>query len=564
MTEAGRLGGPSGVTQPPPVVLVVDDQPLNRQLLRSLLEREHYCVLEAENGADAVALVTSMAVDVVLLDIMMPTLDGYQAAPQIKRQAGGAYLPIIFITALEEQQALARCLDVGGDDFMPKPFDAHILRAKLRAHLRIRQLMAQSMEQTRALSYYQRQTEREYELVEHIFANALQRKMKVPTGVDWHLSAAAMFNGDVFLSALSPNGIQYFLLGDFTGHGLVAAVGALPVARIFYTMVEKNFAVADIAREINQALEHLLPAHMFCAATLCELNASAQSATLWMGGLPDAFLLDQQGRVLQRLQSRHMALGILEDDEFERNLVHITLEDNARLLLYTDGIIEAVNEQDQQFGEQGLLNAMAASAKRNSADILAAVQAFSGGHKQTDDYSLVLIDPQPQRPIEPTIERLSQLPLSLCLALDAQQLKSLDPVPELIDQVASIPGFRAHKSALFILLSEAYNNALEHGLLALDSGLKRSDAGFIEYYARRERALAQLESGHIRLDIAYRPTQRQLQLTVTDSGPGFNHRCHRPPKQYQGYGCGIALLHELATTVSYNDKGNQVLITYTL
>ncbi|WP_234399163.1 fused response regulator/phosphatase [Pseudoalteromonas sp. T1lg75] len=564
MTEVGRLGGSPGIAEHPPVVLVVDDQALNRQVLRALLEREQYCVLEAANGAEAVALVTSMAVDVVLLDIMMPILDGYQAAPQIKQQAGGAYLPIIFITALEGQQALASCLDVGGDDFMPKPFDAHILRAKLRAHLRIRQLLAQSMEQTRALSYYQRQTEREYELVEHIFTNALQRNMQVPKGVDWHLSPAAMFNGDVFLSALSPNGGQYFLLGDFTGHGLVAAVGALPVARIFYTMVEKNFAVADIAREINQALEQLLPAHMFCAATLCELSPSAQSATLWMGGLPDAFLLDQQGRVLQRLQSRHMALGILEDDEFERNLVHLTLADNVRLVFYTDGIIEATNGEEQQFGEQGLLSAVAAKVKASSADVLRAVHWFSGGDKQADDYSLVLIDPQPQPQLEPVPERLSQLPLSLSLELDAQQLKSTDPVSELIDLVASIPGFRAHKSALFILLSEAYNNALEHGLLALDSGLKRSDAGFIEYYARRERALVQLESGHIRLDIAYRPTQRQLQLTVTDSGPGFNHRCHRPPKQYQGYGCGIALLHELATTVSYNDKGNQVLITYTL
>ncbi|MBS3798869.1 fused response regulator/phosphatase [Pseudoalteromonas sp. BDTF-M6] len=546
------------------MVLVVDDQALNRQVLRALLEREQYCVLEAANGAEAVALVTSMAVDVVLLDIMMPILDGYQAAPQIKQQAGGAYLPIIFITALEGQQALARCLDVGGDDFMPKPFDAHILRAKLRAHLRIRQLLAQSMEQTRALSYYQRQTEREYELVEHIFTNALQRNMQVPKGVDWHLSPAAMFNGDVFLSALSPNGGQYFLLGDFTGHGLVAAVGALPVARIFYTMVEKNFAVADIAREINQALEQLLPAHMFCAATLCELNPSAQSATLWMGGLPDAFLLDEQGRVLQRLQSRHMALGILEDDEFERDLLHLTLADNVRLVFYTDGIIEATNGEEQQFGEQGLLSAVAAKVKASSADVLRAVHWFSGGDKQADDYSLVLIDPQPQPQLEPVPERLSQLPLSLSLELDAQQLKSTDPVSELIDLVASIPGFRAHKSALFILLSEAYNNALEHGLLALDSELKVSDVGFFEYYALRECILAELKSGHIRFDIAYQPQQRQLTLTVTDSGPGFEPARYRPPKPYQGYGCGIALLHELATTVRYNEKGNQVLITYRL
>ncbi len=546
----------------PPLVLVVDDEALNRQLLRIMLERENYRVIDAENGAQAVAMMAEYEVDIVLLDIMMPVMNGYLAAPKIKEFSKSGYLPIIFITALEDGAALAKCLDVGGDDFMPKPFEPQILKAKLRAHLRIRQLLAQSVKQTQALTYYQNQTEREHELVEHIFANALKRSAKTPKGLDSHLSPAAMFNGDVFLSAVAPNGSQYFMLGDFTGHGLAAATGALPVSRIFYTMAEKNLSVSDIAREMNRCLDQLLPSHMFCAATIFEINASANSATFWMGGLPDGFLISQNGDVQLSLESMHMALGVLEDDEFERDVVHVSLHDGARIVLYTDGITEAENRHGEQFGYDRLTEAFSAQHKVTTEQIIERVRNFTQCELQQDDYSVVLVDPIPHEVDSSRNKAISPLPVSLNLALDAQQLKTLDPVAQLIDLVANLPGLNSHKSSLFILLSEAYNNALEHGILGLDSQMKLSDDGFVEYYSLRETRLSELVEGEISINIEYQPHNRTLILSVTDSGEGFKVKSQQRDQSYRSFGRGITLMHEIAEQVRYNQSGNQVFVTY--
>ncbi|WP_278405249.1 fused response regulator/phosphatase [Pseudoalteromonas ruthenica] len=561
MTEKYISFPSHGLSEDLPLVLIVDDESMNRRILRAMLERDHYRVIEAENGIQALAQCQAHDVDVVLLDILMPEMDGYETAAELKRTNTRVYTPIIFITALEDNPSLARCLDVGGDDFMPKPFDLQILRAKLHAHLRIRHLVSESKKQTDALTYYQNQTEREHELVEHIFNNALQHKDK-PKGVDSHLSPASMFNGDVFLNALGPNGSQYYLLGDFTGHGLAAATGALPVARIFYTMVEKNLAVGDIARELNAALYDLLPAHMFCAATIFEISANAQSATFWMGGLPDGYLIDHSGYMLSQLESKHMALGILDDEEFERDVRHVTLNEYSRIVVYTDGIIEAENAQQHQFGYSGLLRTLASQAMIRTDNIIAAVHYFTGNEDQQDDYSVVIIDAQPQAPLQPINHTISPLPIELEVVLSAEELKTVDPVAQLMDLVGHLPGLNTHKSTLFILLSEAYNNALEHGILGLDSALKADDDGFLQYYSEREQRLSELTEGEICLRVCYQPQQRTLLLSVTDSGAGFSFEPSAGSQLQQSYGRGIELLKELAEDVEYNQAGNEIRIRY--
>ena len=154
-------------------VLVVDDQELNRTLLQFLLQDEGYEVIIATNGQEALERFDEHEIDLVLLDVVMPVMDGFTTAPLLKEKAGALYLPIIFITALEDQASLKRCLEVGGDDFLNKPFDKVILSAKIRAHARIRALALKTLEQNIQLEYHQNQINREHEIVDHVFRNAL-------------------------------------------------------------------------------------------------------------------------------------------------------------------------------------------------------------------------------------------------------------------------------------------------------------------------------------------------------------------------------------------------------
>lgn len=148
-------------------VLVVDDQPLNCTLLKVMLEQQNYQVSVASNGVEALAILDQQSIDIVLLDVIMPIMDGYETAAKIKLRHNEVHLPIIFITSLEDQSSFERCLEVGGDDFIHKPFDKVILTAKIKAHSRTRKLSLKTHEQNKLLEYHYNQTEREHEIVEH-------------------------------------------------------------------------------------------------------------------------------------------------------------------------------------------------------------------------------------------------------------------------------------------------------------------------------------------------------------------------------------------------------------
>lgn len=545
-------------------VLVVDDQALNRSLLSVMLKQQGYQVTTANNGIEALAVIDSQSIDIVLLDVLMPEMDGFETAPKIKQRSEDVYLPIIFITSLEDKDSLEHCLAVGGDDFIHKPFDKVILTAKIKAHSRTRQLSLKAHEQNAQLEYHYNQTEREHEIVEHIFNNALENQNEFSNNIDFHLSPASMFNGDMLLVAQSPIGSLYCMLGDFTGHGLAAAVGALPASKVFYTMVNKGMAVNDIAHEVNTVLAQLLPGHMFCAATIIELSSSGKSISAWLGGLPDAYVIDQQGKVLKTLESQHMALGILEADEFERALIHFEVDNTMRIVLATDGIIETTNEQGDYFGEQRFIQALGNKTKVDCHDVLEQVAAFAKGSKQQDDLSLVLFNCLPVPASHTEVESYSPLPFNFSLSLNSAQIKQTDPVLEVVDVITRVSGLKAHRSDIFLLLSEAYNNAVDHGLLGLDSDIKNKDDGFFEFYQQREAALANLQGAMIIIDIRYCPESFCLYFTICDSGNGFTAMNSNSENLAREHGRGLSLLEEIAEQVSYNASGNQIEMCYKL
>ncbi|CAM3931926.1 fused response regulator/phosphatase [Pseudoalteromonas byunsanensis] len=545
-------------------VLVVDDQPLNCILLKAMLEQQEYEVVVANDGAQAIELMQQYEIDVVLLDVIMPVMNGFEAAPKIKELAGDVYLPVIFITTLEDHDSFEKCLAVGGDDFIHKPFDRVILSAKIKAHARTRRLSQEANQQKKQLEYHYNQIEREHEIVEHIFSNALDQSSRYHQHCDYHLSPASMFNGDMFLMAKSPMGGFYCLLGDFTGHGLAAAVGALPASRIFYAMVSKGMAVNDIAFELNGVLNTLLPSNMFCAAAIVELSESGRSVSAWLGGLPDIYLIDEQGNLIQTLESQHMALGILDDDEFERTTIHLEVKANQRLVLATDGIIETENKHGEMFGEQRLKEVLRSCDNISTEQIIQLTQSFSEHSAQQDDLSIAIINCLASEKIKNAPITYSKIPFELSVKVDAQCIASTDPILELVDVLSKIEGVSEHRSNIFLLLSEAYNNAVDHGVLGLDSNIKNKDDGFLEYYQIREKALLKLEKASVSMKVEYVPQKAVLIFTIADSGSGFRVKDSEDDNLLLEYGRGLRLLQEMSCDIQFNTQGNEVKIVYSL
>ncbi|MDA8622238.1 SpoIIE family protein phosphatase, partial [Psychrosphaera sp.] len=447
--------------------------------------------------------------------------------------------------------------------FLSKPFDQVILAAKIEAHARTRELSKKTFEQKKRLDYYKNQTEREFQIVELIYERALSNNYINESLITTHLAPAETFNGDIVLTALSPRGNVYVFMGDFTGHGLAASIGTLPVSRAFYALTNKGLSVPDIASEINKLLYNLLPTEMFCAAAIVELNYSATQISVWAGGVPDLYLVDCEAGIKKAIPSMHMPLGILPVEDFDDNQSIHNVEKRDRLFIYSDGLIELESESGELFGENRLETILSTTAKSHIDSVLSSVSEFKGNGVQNDDITIIeLICDVPDLPNEQP-QTFSSIPQQQSIKLHAEQLKQINPISEITDTICSIKGVLRHKSNIFLLLSEAYNNALEHGVLKMDSTLKRQKDGFVKYYAEREKKLTSLDNHFIEVLTHYIPTERKITIEVTDSGEGFDYQIQsKYQNDNEGFGRGIKLISEIASKVKYNDIGNGVYIEY--
>lgn len=543
-------------------ILVVDDESLNRFLLIHMLEEAGYTdCFEAESGREALQLSEKIKPDLVLLDVVMADMDGFETAPLLKKMAGDIYLPIIFITALDDQDSLAKCLEVGGDDFASKPFDKIILTAKIRAHARTRLLSKRASKQNEELNYFRIGVEREHAIVEHIFSNALTINKTVAAYFDYRLAPASSFNGDLFLIEPSPSGGIYFLMGDFTGHGLASAIGALPVARAFQAMANKGLSVSEMASTINKTLMTLLPGDMFFAAVIAEIASNGHQFTVWNGGMPDLTVFTPAGEVTKHFQSQHMALGILEPYEFEENVEYFDANIGDRLIGYSDGVIELTNVAEQMLGEDAVLSWLSESPDLPVADIEEKVEAFRGNAEQLDDITFVSYTCQSLEALRPEYT-VTQLPFNIEVDLCVEKLKTIDPIYELVIMVCSQLGMQSIRSDLSTVLSELFNNSLDHGILHLDSTLKKTTEGFFEYFDQRTDRLAKLKEGSIQIRISFAPENKTLSVELEDSGQGFDFQNLGANQDSEAFGRGIPLIKELCESVEYSSNGTKVTATF--
>ena len=141
MWRAGA-GRPPAAARERKRVLVPDDEPITRMLVKLLLEREHYDVLEATNGRDGVELATRERPDLLLIDLNMPEMDGYEAIARLRKDLSMATLPIVVLTAEDGPGVEKRVLELGADDYIVKPFDPDILLSRVNAVFRRLKVMA--------------------------------------------------------------------------------------------------------------------------------------------------------------------------------------------------------------------------------------------------------------------------------------------------------------------------------------------------------------------------------------------------------------------------------------
>lgn len=567
------MPGPGGKPARPSLgrVLVADDKPENLLLLSTFLKREGYEPVTVRDGREAVRACEEAPPDLIIMDAAMPGMDGFEATREIRRRFPHRWIPILFLSAYSGVESQTRGLEAGGDDYLAKPVNLPILAEKLKAMRRIAAVQQKLADYATQLEDSLHRARAEEEFARHLVEHITGREGKAEEGLAQWIRPAAQFSGDVLVHARGPAGERYLLVADATGHGLAAAISVLPLVEAFQRLAEKGYSVAFVVTELNRKSRRLLPRDRFVAAVVAAVDENAQSLQLWNGGLPEALFMDEGGRVVRTWPSRHPPLGVLPEEDFQGLPEVFSWSTPGQLIVHTDGLNDVRDAHGQPLVGARLQGLLAgAPPERRLAALQEIVDAFPDTAGIRDDITIALLDcplakpsPAPCRENQGTGAADGAAAWRVAVRLDGAELARLDLVPMLMSWLDQLGLETSSRGPAFTVLSELVNNAIDHGLLELDSALKHRADGFERYVEARTERLARLTTGWVEISIERRGEGEEsvLDITVADSGKGFDHEAFLNAAEETDTlpsGRGIRLVRRIARQLRYEGAGNRV------
>lgn len=371
-------------------ILVVDDHPENRSLIEMYVMALGHEVLSAEDGQAALRYFQEEAPDMVLMDVTLPDKDGYEVTREIRRIAGSRWVPILFVSACNQINDVQRGIDAGGDDYLTKPVDLPLLTVKIRAMQRIAEMQREIELANQRETTHRQAMDMELELARNLIEHLTSNQVEVPGLEIWQLPTST-FNGDLVITARGAGDEIFLLHADSMGHGLSATLPLLLIVQTFRDFARLGYSTAGLVRTMNKQLQQEIPADRYVAATLARIDHSNRLIEIWSGGCPAALLIDANGNVIHRFATANLPLGIQDDSQVEIRTEVIQWQEPCRLVVYSDGLSEAVRPDGNVFGEYRLLAALkgpSGNLDRLKTNLLSHLQS-ERGH---DDISVLIID----------------------------------------------------------------------------------------------------------------------------------------------------------------------------
>ena len=371
-----------GTARPLPYrVLAIDDSPEIIDTIRAALGSE-FLLLASVSAAKGLKLAAQHRPDLILLDVVMPELDGFEVCRHLKADPCTRDIPVIFVTGMGSQGDELEGFSLGAVDFVTKPIEPIILQARVRTQIELSSVR-------RALGEANNRMAIERELVAQIIISMRTDDQFFEERLSWVSHSHDTAGGDVVLSARRPNGDEHVLIGDFTGHGLPAAVGTPLVSHLFYSMTEADRPLDEILPEINNVLVKRLPVDIFMAAAAVCIPADAEEADLWSFGNPDLLHRGADGRWTQ-IVSTELPMGIVPQSGPYASCRQQLVE-GAALYLMTDGPIEAVCPSGEMFGLTRLKDAL----ERHTTSLQSVIDEVLdqvANPNEVDDMTIIRID----------------------------------------------------------------------------------------------------------------------------------------------------------------------------
>ena len=387
---------------PTPKILIVDDEPFNVDYLEQELEDLDYETITAGNGQEALDKIQSDSPDLVLLDIMMPVMDGFEVLTRIKSNPALRDIPVIVISADNNLQSVVKGIQIGAEDYMPKPFEPVLLHARISSSLEKKRL--RDIQQL-----YLKSLERELDIAREIQQGFLPSQLPEVSGweIAAYFKAAREVAGDFYDAFLLPNGSLVCVVGDVCGKG----VGAALFMTLFRSLIRATFLMERFIQ--MEALESLTPAaHLqhvvdFTNHYISDTHGDANMfATVFIGvfNLQDGTLtyincgndpplVVAKGGVLKSLPPTGPVIGILPDARFA--VKEVSLARDELLLAFTDGIPDTLNANNASFGNARLRELLPKDEMVSAPTLLKTIEThlhdFIGAANQFDDITILAV-----------------------------------------------------------------------------------------------------------------------------------------------------------------------------
>lgn len=380
-------------------LLVVDDNEDNRYTLGQRLRRLGYSrITFANDGRAALEAMRAGAFDLVLLDVMMPELNGYQVLEQVRLDARLRHVPIIMISALDEVESVIRCVELGAEDYLAKPFNPTLLRARVGASLEKKRLRDEIVAHLARIEQ-ELASAREIQLgmVPHVFPPP-----PPPAQLDVHaaLHPAREIGGDLYDFFYRDPRTLCIAIADVAGKGAPAALfmaRTKTLLRTVATLLPGADAAPprpdEVVARVNRELCADNPSLIFVTLFLAMLDLDTRSLSYCNAGHNLPYLIGQNGEVRALDGARGKPLGIRPEFGYERDERRMAVGDCV--YLFTDGITEATDAQGALFDEHRLEPALHASAGMPARQVvestIASVRAFVGDTPQSDDIAAMAV-----------------------------------------------------------------------------------------------------------------------------------------------------------------------------
>jgi sigma-B regulation protein RsbU (phosphoserine phosphatase) len=403
---------PSGV--PKADILVVDDVPANLRLLSDMLTEQGYKVRSVINGDMALMATRAARPDLILLDINMPGMSGYEVCEYLRADPETRDIPIIFISALDETEDKVKAFTMGGVDYVVKPFRVEEVLARVETHLTLRALQ---MELERANEELERRVEERTAQVVQLaveqerMAYELQIAREVqasflPKGAPqipgWEFAAqwkpARQVAGDYYdfiqwAEAGGGNGKLGMVIADVADKGVPAALFMVLTRSTLRAMLDRSVSPSEGIAHTNRLLSLDASAGMFVTLFYSLLDPATGEMAYVNAGHRPALLCRADSEELVELAPTGMALGVVSDASFAQESLHLGHDD--LLVFYTDGVPEATDAQERMFGMERfgsiVLDHRHSSAMQIAKAVVQAVDDFVGSDEPFDDIAVMVV-----------------------------------------------------------------------------------------------------------------------------------------------------------------------------